>query len=111
MQDTRYGTFAEFFAFYLREHSAPANRSLHYLGTASAVLLLLLAFSVGPLWMVVLVGPVGYLPAWIGHFVIEKNRPATFKYPFWSLRADFVMLGLFLTGRLGDRLTTLHSDG
>jgi hypothetical protein len=51
---------------------------------------------------------VGYAPAWFGHFVIEKNRPATFTYPTWSLRGDLRMLSLALAGRMGEELARLH---
>ena len=42
----------------------------------------------------------GYGCAWIGHFVFEKNRPATWQYPFYSLMGDWVMFAQMLTGRL-----------
>ena len=96
----RYETFEEFFPYYLSEHSDPLNRAFHYAGTL--MVLALVAYAVGTMQFLYLlaVPVVGYGPAWIGHFIIERNRPATFTYPGWSLRGDFKMLALFLTGRL-----------
>jgi len=94
-------TFAEFWPYYLGEHANPLNQKLHALGTTLALLILVAAIVTGqPL---LLIGAIisGYFFAWVGHFMIEHNRPATFKYPFYSLAGDFKMYGLFITGRLG----------
>ena len=104
MSAKRYKTFREFFPYYLSEHSNPVNRGLHYIGTAGAVGLYVLAIATWGLWPAIAAPFAGYGFAWIGHFCIEKNRPATFTYPVWSLYGDFVMLFLFLTGRLGKHL-------
>ena len=104
--DTRYQSFKEFFPFYLSEHSNPVNRALHYVGTSGAVVLYVFAVATWGLWPAIVAPFVGYGFAWFGHFFVEKNRPATFTYPLWSLIGDFVMLGLFLTGRLGKHLPT-----
>ncbi len=95
------GSFADFWHYYLREHSRPATRALHYVGTSLVVALAVYAL-VTARWLLFLAIPVaGYFFAWVGHFGIEKNRPATFTYPLWSLGADFKMWWLWLTGRLG----------
>jgi hypothetical protein len=100
MSDPRYPSFEAFFPFYLSEHADPRNRVFHYVGTSGAVLLVLTAaVTLQPL-LLLAVPIAGYAPAWIGHFIIEKNRPATFKYPVWSLMGDFRMLYLALTGQL-----------
>lgn len=104
MSEKRYQSFAEFFPYYLSEHSDPVNRVLHYLGTGSAIALYVVALATWTLWPALVAPLAGYAPAWIGHFVVEKNRPATFTYPFWSLLGDFVMLFLFLTGQLSKRM-------
>ena len=104
MAEKRYKTFEEFFPYYLSEHDDPRNRALHYVGTSAAIGVLGTAIVTLNPWLLLLVGPVGYGPAWIGHFIIERNRPATFTYPLWSLMGDFKMLGLFLTGRLDSYL-------
>ena len=96
--------FRDFFPHYLGEHSDPFNRGLHYVGTLSALALAAAAvLSREPLLLLV-VPLAGYGPAWVGHFFVEKNRPATFKYPFWSLAADFKMYSLALRGRMSDEV-------
>ncbi|HSM52759.1 MAG TPA: DUF962 domain-containing protein [Erythrobacter sp.] len=99
-----YASFAEFWPFYLREHSKRQTRALHYIGTTLVVAIALWAvLSASWPWLATL--PVaGYFFAWLGHFRIEKNRPATFTYPLWSLIADFRIWGLWLFGRLGPEL-------
>jgi hypothetical protein len=94
----------EFWAHYLVAHADPRSRALHYAGTLAAVALLGRAAAKRDWrWAAAAIG-VGYAPAWLGHTVFERNRPATFAHPFWSLAGDFRMLGLFLTGRLGAEL-------
>lgn len=97
-------SFADFWPFYLREHSRPHTRALHYAGTTLVVAIALGAVISGRwLWFAAL--PVaGYLFAWFAHFAVERNRPATFTHPLWSLVADFRMWGLWLSGRLGPHL-------
>lgn len=97
-------TFGQFWPFYLREHSRPRTRALHYVGTTLVVALLIYAVLSGRWWLLLLVPIAGYAFAWIAHFMVEKNRPATFTHPLWSLAADFRMWALWLTGRLGPEL-------
>jgi hypothetical protein len=100
----KYRSFAEFWPFYLREHRRPATRALHYAGT-SLVMLLAVAAAASGRWVLLLALPVaGYGFAWLSHFGVERNRPATFTYPAWSLAADFRMFFLWATGRLGAEL-------
>ena len=103
-QPARYSTFAEFWPFYLREHSKPRTRALHYVGTTLVVLIAVYAMLAGHWWWLLAMPVAGYFFAWLAHFTVEKNRPATFTYPLWSLGADFKMWWLWLTGRLGGEL-------
>lgn len=96
--------FADFWPYYLREHAKVQTRALHYVGTTLVVALFGAALATGQ-WELAAAMPVaGYFFAWVGHFAIEHNRPATFKYPLWSLAADFRMWALAMTGRLGPEL-------
>lgn len=93
-------TWRTFWSFYLGEHRNPVNQTLHALGSLCGLGWLGLAVAWGNPWFV-LAGLVnGYACAWIGHFVFEKNRPATFQYPLYSLRGDFTMLRDVLLRRL-----------
>lgn len=93
-------TYADFWPYYLQEHAKPETRAIHYLGTALSMGFLAAAVVTGNWWLALgaLVG--GYGPAWIGHFFIEHNRPATFTYPLWSLISDYRMFFRWLTGDL-----------
>ncbi|HLF16840.1 MAG TPA: DUF962 domain-containing protein [Candidatus Thermoplasmatota archaeon] len=99
-----YRTLREFWPFYLRQHRRPGTRALHILGSLGALAWLGLAIALRQPWFL-LAGLVnGYAFAWAAHFFVERNRPATFTYPWKSFVSDWVMLGYFLTGRLGREL-------
>ena len=104
MAQRTYTTFAEFWPFYLREHSRPATRRLHYIGTSLVIALAIAALLTGNWWLLVALPVAGYFFAWVAHFTVERNRPATFTYPLWSLAADFRMYFLWISGRLKPEL-------
>lgn len=99
-------SFEEFWPFYLREHSRPATRALHLLGTSLSLAIVVAAIALRRPALIVAALVCGYAFAWVGHFFVEHNRPATFKYPLWSFRADFRMWWLAITGRLGRELSS-----
>jgi hypothetical protein len=101
MEEKEYKTFEEFYPFYLNQHRAFGTRVTHFVGTTLFLLLVLTAF-VKQDYMLLLLGVVcAYGFAWVGHFFIEKNKPATFKYPWMSLKGDFKMYFEILTGEQG----------
>ncbi|MEM7670510.1 MAG: DUF962 domain-containing protein [Pseudomonadota bacterium] len=100
MGEKEFGSFAEFYPHYLGEHANPVSRKLHYVGTALAIALMLWALVTAN-WMLMIAVPLaGYSFAWVGHAFFERNRPATFTYPLWSLMGDFRMFFEAITGRL-----------
>jgi len=99
MSRPRIPTFAAFWPFYLSQHAVPACRWLHFVGTSAVVANAVYAVATQTWALLPLSLVLGYGPAWVGHFVVEKNRPATFTYPLWSLGADFRMWGGMLSGR------------
>lgn len=100
----RIDNFEDFWLFYLREHADPRTRTLHYIGTGLAAFGIAACIVLGKLWFLLAVPVAGYGPAWFAHFFIEKNRPATFKYPLWSLASDFRMAFARLTGQIDEEL-------
>ena len=100
----QFDSYDGFWLFYLREHSSSANRWLHFVGTSLAFVLLIVAVAL-QLWYLLFAVPVaGYTLAWIGHFFVERNQPASFKYPGWSFISDLRMWALTLSGCLGREL-------
>ena len=99
----RFQSFSDFYPFYLAEHSDARCRAMHYIGSSLVVAIAVFALASGRYAALLLVPVVGYGFAWIGHFCFEHNKPATFKYPLYSLIGDWVMLKDFLTGRLTAR--------
>jgi hypothetical protein len=95
-----FSDYAAFWPFYLSQHSRRTTRLVHVTGTCLALLALVTGIASGSIGWLLMAPVIGYGVAWIAHAFIEKNRPATFTYPLWSLRGDFHMLWLWLTGRL-----------
>ena len=96
-------TYDDFWSHYMNEHSRPATRWLHTVGTIfSVALIVFFAATHRWLWLPVALVP-GYGLSWIGHFFVEGNTPATFGHPVWSMVSDFKMVALMLAGRLGQK--------
>ncbi len=96
----KFQSFEAFYPFYLKEHSNQTCRRLHFVG--SALVLCVLGYSLlsQNAWLLLLLPIIGYGFAWIGHFFFEKNRPATFSYPWYSFKGDWVMFFQMLTGKI-----------
>ena len=96
----RYNTLREFWPFYLHEHRSSLNRVFHFIGSTLGVVVMISAFAIPKYWLILGAFVSGYAFAWIGHFFIEKNRPATFKYPLKSFISDWRLWYSVLTGRV-----------
>jgi hypothetical protein len=108
MAEKKYTTFWDFYPYYLTEHSLPVNRTLHFIGTGIVIALLIAGIVTGRPLLFIFIPLAGYGFAWFGHFFLEKNRPATFIYPFYSLGSDFVMFYHILTGQIGKKVEEAH---
>lgn len=100
MQYDRYNSFADFYPFYLSEHRTAGCRRLHFVGTALVIGLGATGVMLMKWWLLAFIPVAGYGFAWLGHFVFERNKPATFAHPWYSLIADFVMFRDILVGRI-----------
>ncbi len=96
----RIKTYQDFYKFYLTEHSDTTCRILHFIGTSIIFIIAFFALYLNQPKLWISVPIVGYGFAWVGHFFFEKNKPATFKYPLWSLISDFKMFFQILTGNI-----------
>jgi hypothetical protein len=100
MSEERYRSFGDFYPFYLSEHSNKVSRRLHFTGTSIAVALLITAALTQKWWLIAVALVQGYAFAWVGHYFFERNKPATFKYPGFSLMGDWRLWWQILTGKL-----------
>ena len=96
----KFESFAEFYPYYLAEHENRVCRRLHFIGSWLVLLCLALYLWSGSLWFLAMVPLAGYGFAWLGHFVFEKNRPATFSHPIYSLIGDWKMFAQILSGKV-----------
>ena len=94
-----FASFAEFYPYYLSEHRDPRCRALHYLGSSLVIAVACTALVLRRWSLLWLLPFLGYGFAWAGHLFFERNKPATFRYPWWSFLGDWVMLKDFLLGR------------
>ncbi len=97
--ERKYKSFKEFYPFYLTEHANTTSRVLHFIGTALVFIILAWALYTQVWWRLAMIPLVGYGFAWVGHFFFEKNKPATFQYPLYSLGSDFKLFFELLVGK------------
>jgi hypothetical protein len=103
-------SFREFWPFYVGEHRRRATRAWHFVGTTLALALFVTCLALRWWWGLFAVPVCGYAFAWISHVCTECNRPATFRYPFWSLAADFKMWWLIASGRMAGEVRRILED-
>ena len=108
MAERKYQTLKDFYPYYLTEHSDTTCRTLHYIGTSIFLGIVVWAIMDFAWWKIALMPVIGYGFAWVGHFVFEKNKPATFQYPAFSFASDFIMLFHFVTGQIDTKLKEAH---
>jgi hypothetical protein len=108
-EEPRFDSFADFWPHYVREHSKKTTRRLHFAGTTAAMACVAAAL-LGKRRFLLLAPIVGYGPSWIGHFFIEHNRPATFKHPIWSLKADMIMWSKMIAGTMDAEVDKAMAD-
>ncbi|MCF6137530.1 DUF962 domain-containing protein [Pseudalkalibacillus berkeleyi] len=99
-----FSSFEEFWPFYLQQHAKRATRAWHFVGTSLVFVCLGVALLTMNYWFILLAPILAYACAWISHYFIEGNKPATFGHPLWALRADFRMFGSTLTGGIHKEL-------
>lgn len=100
MDSPRFRSFKEFYPYYLSEHQNSTCRVLHFIGSWLVLAVIAIAVVSTNGWLLLLLPVIGYGFAWLGHFFFEKNRPATFSYPLYSLAGDWVMFKDILLGRV-----------
>ena len=100
MGEKKFKSFSEFYPYYLSEHGDPVNRRLHFFGTLLTIIVVLFVIFTQTWIALILVPVLGYGLAWIGHYFVEKNKPATFTYPLYSLMGDWVMFKDILIGKI-----------
>ena len=104
MAEKKYKTLKEFYPYYLTEHADPVCRVFHFIGTSGVFVLPIIAIVTQIWWLFALIPVSGYGFAWAGHAIFERNKPATFTYPGFSLASDFIMYWHILTGQINSRL-------
>lgn len=96
----RYTSFREFYPYYLSEHDNLICRRLHFIGSSLVLMMLAYALITGQYMLLWSLPVIGYGFAWFGHAVFEKNKPATFRYPWYSFLGDWLMFKEILTGKI-----------
>jgi len=110
MSEKRFTSFEEFWPYYVAEHSQPRTRALHAAGTAVSVGCALSLIVKGKWKLMPLALVPGYGAAWLAHFFVEKNKPATFEYPLWSFMADYKMIAMMIAGTMDAEIQRIASE-
>ncbi|MBM3169397.1 MAG: Mpo1-like protein [Algoriphagus sp.] len=97
--EKKYTSLKEFYPYYLSEHQNSTSRILHFVGTGLVILVLIGSLVFRFYYALLGIPLIGYGFAWVGHFFFEKNKPATFTYPFYSLASDFILFFDLIRGR------------
>jgi hypothetical protein len=97
--EKKYNSLKEFYPYYLSEHQNPTSRLLHFIGTGLVLVVLVLGIALENYSWLAGIPVLGYGFAWVGHFFFEKNKPATFTYPLYSLASDFLLFFDLLRGK------------
>ena len=103
--------YRDFWPHYVGAHRRAGTRLLHFAGTSASLALLMIGLLLGPLWLLALAPVAGYGLAWLGHALVERNRPAAFEHPLWGLIGDFQMYGLMWAGRMDQEIIQLDLEG
>lgn len=107
-QRREFESFADFWPYYVREHSRKGTRALHAVGTLMSTSLVVVLLATGNWRWLPAALVVGYAAAWLAHFFVEHNKPATFKHPLWSFMGDYKMVFLMLAGRMDAEVARAH---
>lgn len=102
--------YAEFWDFYVSEHSLPLTRALHFIGTTLGIASAIFFVVRGQWYFFPIFFVIGYGFAWYAHFFVEKNRPASFRFPFWSFISDFKMIAFMLTGKMAAEVERISGN-
>ena len=105
----QFSSFDEFFPYYVGQHSKPATRWFHFVGTHLGAISGVIGLATRKPLLVAQAPVISYGLAWFSHFTIEKNKPATFGHPLWSARGDFKMIAMMWQGRDAE-LTRIAED-
>ncbi len=108
-QGREFATYADFFPYYVAMHSKPLTRRLHAGGTLTGLAVAIVGLLTGRPKLLTALPALGYGTAWPAHWLVEKNNPASFGHPLWSLRGDAQMIGFMLRGRDAE-LTLIARD-
>jgi hypothetical protein len=93
-------SYAQFYEYYLTQHTNPVCRTLHFIGTSLGLCVFAASVATQWWWGLIVGLVIGYAFAWVGHFGFEKNKPASFGHPLWSFASDWVMWSQMLTGKV-----------